>query len=120
RVLAHVARTEGISQVTLAQRLEISAMTLGKHLERMEAAGLIQRQRDAHDRRAWNVFVTERARPKLERIRAIAQDIRADALRDLNADEERTLVTLLQRLRANMLNPFPQDQGAARLQRSVS
>ena len=40
-------------------------MTLSRHVDRMEAAGLVERRQDPHDRRARQLFTTEKSRELL-------------------------------------------------------
>src|SRR5258707_15845407 len=61
-VLAHLARQEGINQAALAQILEIEPITLVRLLDRLQAAGLVERRPDATDRRARVLYLTPAAR----------------------------------------------------------
>ena len=68
QVLSYLARNEGIQQSALAEILEVEPITLGRILDRLEAAGLIQRRRHAADRRIWRLHLAaasgaEGARP---------------------------------------------------------
>ena len=47
-------------------------MTLSRHVDRMEAAGLVERRPDPHDRRARQLFTTEKSRELLQPMRARA------------------------------------------------
>src|SRR6202171_4608396 len=67
QVLAHLQRHEGINQSGLAEILEIEPITIARLLDRMEEAGLVERRADPADRRARRLFLTERAKPMLER-----------------------------------------------------
>lgn len=64
-VLNIVTRCPGFSQRQLAEAMRIEGPTLTRHLDRMEAAGLIERHRDASDRRILRVAPT----PKGEALR---------------------------------------------------
>src|SRR3712207_6823828 len=61
QVLAYVARGEGMSQVKLARLLDIKPATLVPLIDRLEAAGLVERRVDSHDLRQRNLFMTGRA-----------------------------------------------------------
>src|SRR5215471_6987050 len=57
-VLAHLSRYEGINQTALADILEIEPITLVHQLDRLEAAGWIERRLDANDRRVRLLYLT--------------------------------------------------------------
>ena len=50
-VLSCAIEEQGLSQRQLAERMGIEGATLTRHLDRLEADGLITRQRDGDDRR---------------------------------------------------------------------
>ena len=51
QVLAHLARNDGIHQGTLAELLEVEPITLTRIVDRLEEAGLVERQLHRSDRR---------------------------------------------------------------------
>jgi DNA-binding MarR family transcriptional regulator len=99
RVLAYLKRNEGISQVGLADILDMQPIALGRVLDRMEGAGLIQRGPDPQDRRALKLFLLPAAEPMLEILRNVSEDVQRTATADLSEEEEETLVRLLRRMR---------------------
>src|SRR4051794_38896269 len=68
RVLVHLSRNEGISQVALSSLLEIQPITLLRQIDRLEKAGLIERRAHPSDRRAQQLFLTPLSQPLLQRI----------------------------------------------------
>jgi len=103
KALAFLARNEGVSQKRLSELAEIDPMTLVRILDRMEADGWVERRSDPSDRRARSLWVTDQARPIIDRIWDLAAQTRAEALADL-ADEERgLLLELLERIHGNLL-----------------
>ena len=102
RVLIALARAEGINQAGLAERLDVETITVGRMVDRLEEAGLVERRADPADRRAWRLFLTPRAHPILAELQAVAVGVRAEMLAGLSADEEAALQGLLQRLRGNL------------------
>ena len=95
RTLARIARNEGINQAGLADLLEVRPMTLVRQIDRMEEAGWIERRPDPADRRARLLFLTDKARPILGRIRAVANETRDEALARLSPAEKAQLIALL-------------------------
>lgn len=59
RVLLHLSRNEGIQQVALAEILEVQPVTLARLLDKLQAAGLIERRRDGQDRRAFCLWLQQ-------------------------------------------------------------
>ena len=105
-VLAHLARQEGINQAALAQILEIEPITLVRLLDRLQAAGLVERRPDPSDRRARVLFLTPAARPLLERIWTLAAVVREEAMAGLSEPERDRLIELLLKIKSNLSEPF--------------
>ena len=102
-VLAHLARQEGINQAALAQLLELEPITLARLLDRLQAAGLIERRSDPKDRRAHLLYLTESAYPLLDRIFALAAEVREDALAGVAEADRGRLLDLLIEMKANLV-----------------
>ncbi|WP_310476395.1 MarR family transcriptional regulator [Sandarakinorhabdus sp.] len=102
QVLIALARSEGINQVGLAERLDVETITVGRMVDRLAEAGLVERRADPADRRAWRLFLTPRAHPILAELQAVAMDVRAEMLAGLSAAEQAQMQGLLQRLRGNL------------------
>jgi MarR family transcriptional regulator, transcriptional regulator for hemolysin len=101
-VLANLARQEGINQVSLAQTLELEPITLARLLDRLQAAGLIERRPDPKDRRAHLLYLTSSAYPLLDRIFALAAAVREDALVGIPERERDLLLDMMIAMRANL------------------
>jgi len=52
---------------------------LTRIIDRLQEAGLVERTPDPTDRRAWRLHVTEKAQPVVGKLRAIADEMTADA-----------------------------------------
>jgi DNA-binding MarR family transcriptional regulator len=102
-VLANLARQEGINQVSLAQTLELEPITLARLLDRLQAAGLIVRRPDPKDRRAHLLYLTEAAYPLLDRIFALAAEVREDALAGIPEPDRSRLLDMMIAMRANLI-----------------
>lgn len=101
-VLANLARQEGINQAALAQLLELEPITLARLLDRLQAAGLIERRADPKDRRAHLLYLTEAAYPLLDRIFALADEVREDALAGVAEPDRTRLIDMLVEMKANL------------------
>jgi len=115
RVLARLRRREGINQTELAEILEIETITLGRHIDRLEAKGWVERRRDPGDRRAWNLFLNAKVQPVLDKMRVFSGVTRAEALKGIPEAESEHLIDLLLHIKANMLEL----EGTARDRKSV-
>ena len=61
RALRILLARQGIKQVELAGLLKIAPISCSKLVDRMVARGLVERQPDPKDRRAWRIFLTQLA-----------------------------------------------------------
>ena len=101
-VLAHLARHEGINQGGLADILELEPATLGRHLDRLEDTGWIERRSDPADRRAWRLHLTDKVAPVLEKMGDLVEVTTQEALMGLDAKERERLQSYLLTIRANL------------------
>jgi len=115
-VLTFLFRNDGVTQSELAETLEIEKPTLGRLIDRLEAKGWVRREPDANDRRAWRVRLTEEFEPAMQTMRAIAAEVRRDALAGLSAAERERFVDTLLAIKSNLtsLESGPGRAGAAR------
>lgn len=116
RVLAHLARNEGISQARLAYLTDTDPMTLGRTVERMAADGLLERRPDPQDKRARTLYLLAPATPLLRRIWRLSDLARAEAFAGLSGEDTSRLLKTLHRIHANLDAAVPgtADRGAAR------
>ena len=101
-VLTHLYRSDGASQTALAEILEIEKATLGRLLDRLQAKGWVRRDHDARDRRVWRVHLTDEVEPALRTMRAIAAELRRDALTGISAAERERFVDILLAIKENL------------------
>ncbi len=102
KVIAHVGNSPGLRQVELAERLDIEPMTACRIVDRLEDAGLIERQNDPEDRRAWRLALTDKALPIFERLGDLADEMAEIAFADFSAEEKEAVRAKLARIRDNV------------------
>ena len=102
RVLARLSREPGLKQVELAERLDVEPITACRIVDRLEEAGLVERQRDPDDRRAWRLVLTAKAEPIVIKLRALAEDMAGDAFDGFALDEIGAIRAKLARVRDNV------------------
>jgi DNA-binding MarR family transcriptional regulator len=106
RLLYNVNRHPGCRQVELAEWLEITPVTVGRMIDRLEQQGLVRRENEPGDRRSFRVFIAPQAGPLLAQINAKAEQTRERAFRGMSAAQREALLSALEQLRENLL-PAP-------------
>jgi MarR family transcriptional regulator for hemolysin len=114
KVLVYLARNEGATQARLAELSDTDPMTLVRVLDRMEKDGWLERRPDPSDRRAYRLFLKRAADPVLAEIHRIGDKARAEALAGLSQEERAHLLTLLERIHANLVELVPNPGEPAR------
>lgn len=102
RLLLLLDRHPGENQAYYAERLEIEPITLCRMIDRMEDAALVQRQPNPSDRRARLLFLTDKSRKEIARIRQALKVLIETMLSGFTPGEESQLMDLLQRASANL------------------
>ncbi|HME84114.1 MAG TPA: MarR family transcriptional regulator [Roseiarcus sp.] len=103
-VLSRLQRCEGVNQSELAEALDLAPITLGRLVDKLTSAGLVERRDDATDRRAHRLYLTEKAAPKLKVLGALAEDVMGRALSGLDEDAIGALQGGLTKIKANLKN----------------
>jgi MarR family transcriptional regulator, transcriptional regulator for hemolysin len=93
---------EGSSQRALAEHLYIEGPTMTRHLDRLEAGGLIERRPDAQDRRNTLVFSTAEGKRTIRRLTSAMEQAQDDLLAGLSPADIETLTRLMERVRDNV------------------
>lgn len=112
RMLVTLSRNEGLNQGALAELLEVEPITLCRMVDRLEEAGLVERRRDPGDRRAWLLYLSDKSRPLLDSLRAIADAVFAQALGTIGTTQHDAVLATLTQMRANLAQPAPQNETA--------
>ncbi len=102
RALAYLERHEGISQSRLAELAAIEPMALVRLLDRLQAEGLVRRERDPDDRRAHRLLLEASAQPVLRQIRELSRRARERTFAGVDAQERELFMRVLQRLADNL------------------
>jgi MarR family transcriptional regulator for hemolysin len=91
-----------LSQRQLAERMGVEAPTMVRHLDRLEKEGLIERRRDAWDRRVTRITVTPAGSRRLGVLRKVADAMDVEILTLLGPETYRVLGSALDRLQEHM------------------
>ena len=115
-VLFRLDRSEGLKQSELAELLDLQPITLTRLLDRLSDNGLIERRADPNDRRANRLFLTPAARPLLERLTVLGEDMMGTVLAGLDAKTSERMLRDLGLVKENLraaINRSPTQQEAA-------
>jgi DNA-binding MarR family transcriptional regulator len=102
-VLAYLSRQDGMAQSELAAELDLGKVALGGLVDRLEAAGMVERRGDARDRRMKRIFLTAVGRKVINKMREISAVTNTRILEGVDPAEVRATVRTLQRIKANLL-----------------
>jgi MarR family transcriptional regulator, transcriptional regulator for hemolysin len=103
RAIAHLSRNEGMTQVALAEILEVQAITLTRLIDRMQSAGWVERRSHPSDRRAVQLYLTGKCQPILAEMQSRASETLAEALAGIATGAEQQVVDALQRMKTNLV-----------------
>jgi MarR family transcriptional regulator for hemolysin len=101
-VLARLERFEGLKQAELAEMLDLQPITLTRLLDGLAQNGLIERRPCDNDRRAKRLYLTPAARPLLDRLGELGQELMATALEGLDDAAVATLLANLSTVKENL------------------
>lgn len=98
-----IRRTPGITPAQLAKQMEIAPATATISVKRMEAAGLLRRLPDEHDRRVVHLTLTP-AGEEMDDLCRKGQQFTAETLfTGFSAEELDTLRDMLERMQKNLV-----------------
>jgi DNA-binding MarR family transcriptional regulator len=94
-VLFRLRQQEGLSQVDLAEVLELQPISLVRLLDRLVEHGLLERRHDPRDRRANRLFLTVTGRQLVDDLDGLRDAIATDVLRDIPTEALETSLDAL-------------------------
>jgi len=102
RATKMVYHSEGLRQAELAELLEMEPIAVGRVIDRLQAAGFVERRPDPKDRRAWRLYTTEQAHGIIDDMEVIARELRGDATRGIDHDELLQALAVINRIKDNL------------------
>jgi DNA-binding MarR family transcriptional regulator len=100
--LVALSRNEGVNQVRLAELMEMDAIPLFRLVDRLEASGLVRRERDPADRRARRLYLTQAGWTTLDLLRPLMDQLGHDVCAGIDPEEIATFRKVLARMVANL------------------
>ena len=107
-VLARLERFEGLKQSELADMLDLRPITVTRLLDRLCANGLIERRPDPNDRRAKRLYLTAAAKPLLERLADLGDELMGTALNGVDRDSVELMIARLAVVKENLRQAIQQ------------
>jgi DNA-binding MarR family transcriptional regulator len=101
-VLRALWENDGLSQVELARRLDVTPAAMVGLVNTLQAAGLVTRERSDSDGRAFCIRLTQAGRDLRATGTASALQVDARALRGISLREIELMLDLMARLRRNL------------------
>jgi MarR family transcriptional regulator for hemolysin len=101
-ILDAISIEDGLSQRQLASRLSIEGPPLTRHLDRMEADGLVVRRRDAHDRRIQRVYPTAAGTALYATLCPLVAGLERELLAEVPSGEATTFARVLDHVLARV------------------
>jgi MarR family transcriptional regulator for hemolysin len=107
-VLARLDHSEGLKQSELAEILDLQPISLTRLLDKLCESGLIERRPDPIDRRAKRLFLTPAARPLLEKLVDLGEELMAIALAGVERESIERMVAQLGTVKENLRQAIAQ------------
>jgi DNA-binding MarR family transcriptional regulator len=111
---------ESTTSASLARDMSIDPAALTRSLNRLEAKGLIQRDRSTQDRRVVHLSLTDAGREVVQHVPGVLADVLNGHLQGFSADEWALMLKLLQRMLSNgeALKQHPKPTAAPKFQKN--
>ncbi|MGD9511838.1 MAG: MarR family winged helix-turn-helix transcriptional regulator [Geminicoccaceae bacterium] len=106
-VLLLTAANPGIRPSVIAHFIHKDRAAMARLIEQMKGKGLIEHKIDAEERRAHELYLTEKGASLIERVRAIAVGHSARFFGVLSESEQAELLRLLMKLYEAHVSPLP-------------
>jgi MarR family transcriptional regulator for hemolysin len=101
-VLARLEHNEGLKQTELAEMLDLQPITLTRLVDRLCASGLIERRPDPGDRRVKRLYLTAQARPLMDRLAELGNDLMGSVLEGFDAKAIERMIAELSGVKENL------------------
>ena len=101
RVLMHLLRHDGHSQVQIAEQLDLGKVAIGGLIDRLEEKNLVERRVHPSDRRAKRVYLTPKVEELYQPLQSLGTQMMKGLLKDISNDQYLQLVEQLKTIKAN-------------------
>lgn len=111
RALRYLQRAEGLSQVELAEQLDMEPIAVGRVIDRLQKSGFVERRADPSDRRVWRLYLLPQSAQVMGPVETVAHALRKDAMAGISAEELANTLSVLDRVRDNLTRLDREDRG---------
>ena len=101
RIIACLLREPTLSQSEISRLLELESAAIGQAVSVLVEKGLIERERAAHDRRVWNLHLTEQVRTIWPELRKAADRLHEILWKGMSAPQIHLLHKMLRKVAEN-------------------
>ena len=101
-VLRILAENDGLSQMELAEKLDIRPSSLGELVAKLEESGHVERRPNENDKRVMNVYLTEKGREAVNAFVNPRQKAADEWCAGMSDEEKEQLSGLLDKMIASM------------------
>jgi len=103
RALVHLSENKNCRQVGLAEILEVKPITLARQIDLLETAGLVRRNKDRDDRRAYRLELMPKALPIMAALWQITDAIEDEILAILSTEDKSVLINQIEHIKNNLV-----------------
>ena len=111
RALKHLGHAEGVTQVELADRLDMEPIALGRVIDRLQKAGFVERRADPADRRVWRLYLRPQSGQVTDEVEEVALALRHEVMAGISAADLATTLSVLDRVRERLTQLDREDRG---------
>ena len=104
QILRFLAKTDGVTQVDIANDSHVKASTISVTLKKMEDEGLVSRKTDKDDMRQIRVYITEKGRELEGKLFAKIMECEDILAQDITEEEKAVLCSILTKMRNHLLS----------------
>jgi DNA-binding MarR family transcriptional regulator len=103
-ILTYISLHDGLSQVTLADELNMGKVALGGLIDRLEKSGFIDRRNDTVDRRVKRIHLSQAGLDLVGQIKETSAGVQDVALEGISSEELDHAISALKKMEANLLD----------------
>ena len=111
RTLKRLGHAEGVTQVELADQLDMEPIAVGRVIDRLQKAGFIERRADPADRRVWRLHLRPQSGQVTGEVEEVAQALRNEVMAGISAADLATTLSVLDRVRERLTQLDREDRG---------
>ena len=101
-VLKELSKEEGISQKELSIRLDKDQNTVKAMIDKLEIKSFIERRENKLDKRAFSLFLTQKAKKELPIIENYENKVLETIVKELNTEDTDKFIKILEKIRDNI------------------